>query len=86
MKTITITKDEYKNAVAEAILDMAIGDNSTNDKKMALLEIVVSSKFASVLEAKLSGEDKDEYAYSYIPSWAVDWRQRSECNHGTFAI
>ena len=56
MKTITITKDEYKNAVAEAILDMAIGDNSTNDKKMALLEIVVSSKFASVLEAKLFGE------------------------------
>ena len=60
MKTITITKDEYKNAVAEAILDMTIGDNSTNDKKMALLEIVVSSKFASVLEAKLFGEDKDE--------------------------
>lgn len=60
MKTITITKDEYKGAVAEAILDMTIGDNSTNDKKMALLEIVVSSKFASVLEAKLFGEDKDE--------------------------
>ena len=60
MKTITITKDEYKNAVAEAILDMTIGDNSTNDKKMALLEIVVSSKFGSVLEAKLFGEDKDE--------------------------
>lgn len=60
MKTITITKDEYKRAVAEAILDMTIGDNSTNDKKMALLEIVVSSKFASVLEAKLFGEDKDE--------------------------
>ena len=60
MKTITITKDEYKNTVAEAILDMTIGDNSTNDKKMALLEIVVSSKFASVLEAKLFGEDKDE--------------------------
>ena len=60
MKTITITKDEYKNAVAEAILDMTIGDNSTNDKKMALLEIVVSSKFASVLEAKLFVEDKDE--------------------------
>ena len=60
MKTITITKDEYKNAVGEAILDMTIGDNSTNDKKMALLEIVVSSKFASVLEAKLFGEDDDE--------------------------
>lgn len=60
MKTLTITKDEYKNTVAEAILDMTIGDNSTNDKKMALLEIVVSSKFASVLEAKLFGEDKDE--------------------------
>ena len=60
MNTITITKDEYKNAVGEAIVDMTIGDNSTNDKKMALLEIVVSSKFASVLEAKLFGEDKDE--------------------------
>ena len=60
MKTITIAKDEYKNAVGEAIVDMTIGDNSTNDKKMALLEIVVSSKFASVLEAKLFGEDKDE--------------------------
>ena len=60
MKTITITKDEYKNAVGEAIVDMTIGDNSTNDKKMALLEIMVSSKFASVLEAKLFGEDKDE--------------------------
>ena len=60
MKTITITKDEYKNAVGEAIVDMTIGDNSTNDKKMALLEIVVSSKFASALEAKLFGEDDDE--------------------------
>ena len=60
MKTITITKDEYKRAVAEAIVDMTIGDNSTNDKKMALLEIVVSSKFASALEAKLFGEDDDE--------------------------
>ena len=60
MKTITITQDEYKNAVGEAIVDMTIGDNSTNDKKMALLEIVVSSKFASVLEAKLFGEGDDE--------------------------
>ena len=60
MKTITITKDEYKRAVGEAIVDMTIGDNSTNDKKMALLEIVVSSKFASVLEAKLFGESDDE--------------------------
>ena len=60
MKTITITKDEYKKAVGEAIVDMTIGDNSTNDKKMALLEIVVSSKFASVLEAKLFGESDDE--------------------------
>ena len=60
MKTITITKDEYKNAVGEAIVDMTIGDNSTNDKKMALLEIVVSSKFATVLEAKLFGEGDDE--------------------------
>ena len=60
MKTITITKDEYKNAVGETIFDMIIGDNSTNDKKMALLEIVVSSKFAATLEAKLFGEGNDE--------------------------
>ena len=60
MKTITITKDEYKNAVGEAIVDMTIGDNSTNDKKMALLEIVVSTKLAKALEDKLFGEDKDE--------------------------
>ena len=60
MKTITITKDEFENAVGEAIVDMTIGGNSTNDKKMALLEIAVSSKFASVLEAKLFGESDDE--------------------------
>ena len=60
MKTITITKDEFKNVVGEAIVDMTIGDNSTNDKKMALLEIVVSSKFASVLESKLFGESDDK--------------------------
>lgn len=60
MKTITITKDEYKRAVGEAIIDMTIGDNSTNDKKMALLEIVVSSRFGKALEAKLFGEGDDE--------------------------
>ena len=60
MKTITITKDEYRRAVGEAILDMTIGDNSTNDKKMALLEIAVSSKFGTILEAKLFGEGDDE--------------------------
>ncbi len=60
MKTITITKDEYKNAVGEAIVDMTIGDNSTNDKKMALLEIMVSAKLAKALEDKLFGESDDE--------------------------
>ena len=60
MKTITITKDEYRNAVGEAIVDMTIGNNSTNDKKMALLEIVVSTKLAAALEAKLFGESDDE--------------------------
>ena len=60
MKTITITKDEYKNAVGEAIVDMIEEDNSTNDKKMALLEIVVSAKLAATLEAKLFGEGDDE--------------------------
>ena len=60
MKTLTITREEYRNTVGEAIVDMTIGDNSTNNKKMALLEIAVSSKFASVLEAKLFGEGDDE--------------------------
>ena len=60
MKTITITKDEYKRAVAEAIFDMTTEDDSTKDAKTALLEIVVSSKFATVLEAKLFGEGDDE--------------------------
>ena len=60
MKTITITKDEYKNAVAEAILDMTIGDNSTNDAKSVLVKIMVSAKLAATLEAKLFGEGDDE--------------------------
>ena len=60
MKTITITMEEYSNAVEEAIIDMTMGDNSINDKKMAWLESAVASKFATVLEAKLFGEDKDE--------------------------
>ena len=60
MKTITVTKDEYKRAVAETIIDMTTGDDSTNDKKMALLEIVVLTRFEKALEAKLFGEDKDE--------------------------
>ena len=60
MKTITITKDEYKRAVGEAIIDMTTEDDSTKKAEMTLLEIVVSSKFASVLEAKLFGESDDE--------------------------
>ena len=60
MKTITITKDEYKRAVGEAIIDMTTEDNSTKKAEIALLEIVVSSKLAAALEAKLFGEDKDE--------------------------
>lgn len=60
MKTITITKDEYKRAVGEAIIDMTTGENSTNNAERILLEIVVSSKLAAALEAKLFGEDKDE--------------------------
>lgn len=60
MKTITITKDEYKRAVGEAIIDMTTGDDSTKDAKTVLLEIVVSTKFAGVLEAKLFGESDDE--------------------------
>ena len=60
MKTITITKDEYKRTVGEAIIDMTTGENSTNNAERILLEIVVSTKLAAALEAKLFGEDKDE--------------------------
>lgn len=60
MKTITITKDEYKRAVAEAIIDMTEEDNSTNDAKSVLAKIAVSARFGKALEAKLFGEEKDE--------------------------
>ena len=60
MKTITITKDEYKRAVGEAIIDMTTEDDSTKKAEITLLEIVVSSKLAAALEAKLFGEDDDE--------------------------
>ena len=60
MKTITITKDEYKRAVAEAILAMTEEDNSTNDAKSVLVKIMVSAKLAATLEAKLFGEGDDE--------------------------
>lgn len=60
MKTITITKDEYKRAVGEAIIDMTEEDNSTNDAKSVLVKIMVSAKLAKALEDKLFGEDKDE--------------------------
>lgn len=60
MKTITITKDEYKRAVGEAIIDMTTGENSTNNAERILLEIVVSSKLAAALEAKLFGDGDDE--------------------------
>ena len=60
MKTITITKDEYKRAVGEAIIDMTTEDDSTKKAEITLLEIVVSSKLAAALEAKLFGEDDAE--------------------------
>lgn len=60
MKTITITKDEYKRAVAEAIIDMTTGEDSTNNAERILLEIVVSTKLAAALESKLFGESDDE--------------------------
>ena len=60
MKTITITKDEYKRAVGEAIIDMTSGEDSTNNAVRILLEIVVSTKLAKALEDKLFGEEKDE--------------------------
>lgn len=60
MKTITITKDEYKRAVTEAIIDMTEEDDSTNDAKSVLVKIMVSAKLAKALEDKLFGEDDDE--------------------------
>ena len=60
MKTITITKDEYKRAVGEAIIDMTTGEDSTNNAERILLEIVVSTKLAKALEAKLFGESDYE--------------------------
>ena len=60
MKTITITKDEYKRAVAEAIIDMTTGDDSTNNAERILIEIMVSTKLAVALEAKLFGDGDDE--------------------------
>ena len=60
MKTITITKDEYKRAVGEAIIDMTTGGDSAKDAKIVLLEIAVSTRFGKVLEAKLFGESDDE--------------------------
>ena len=60
MKTITITKDEYKRAAVEAIIDMTTGEDSTNNAERILLEIVVSAKLAAALEAKLFGESDDE--------------------------
>ena len=60
MKTITITKDEYKRAVGEAIIDMTTEDDSTNSAESILVKIAVSAKLASILEAKLFGESDDE--------------------------
>lgn len=60
MKTITITKEEYKNAVGEAIIDITTGENSTNSAESILVKIAVSAKLASILEAKLFGESDDE--------------------------
>ena len=60
MKTITITKDEYKRAVGDAIINMTTGEDSTNNAERILLEIVVSTKLAAALEAKLFGEGDDE--------------------------
>ena len=60
MKTITITKDEYKRAVGEAIIDMTTEHDSKKDAKLTLVEIAVSSKLSSFLETKLFGEGDDE--------------------------
>ena len=60
MKTITITKDEYKNAVADAVLELTTGDKSEKDPKLVMVELMIASRFSTVLETKLFGEDKDE--------------------------
>ena len=60
MKTITITRDEYKRAVGEAIIDITTEENSTNSAESILVKIAVSAKLASILEAKLFGDGDDE--------------------------
>ena len=60
MKTITITMEEYRNAVANAILELTIGDKSEKDPKLVMVELMLASRFSTDLEAKLFGEDKDE--------------------------
>ena len=60
MKTITITKDEYERAVADAIFDKTTENDSTKDAKMALYEMVISLRFAKAIEDKFFGEGDDE--------------------------
>ena len=60
MKTITITMEEYRNAVAAAILELTIGDKSEKDPKLVMVELMLASRFSTDLETKLFGEDKDE--------------------------
>ena len=60
MKTITITMEEYRNAVANAILELTIGDKSEKDPKLVMVELMLASRFSTDLETKLFGEDKDE--------------------------
>ena len=60
MKTLTITREEYRNAVADAVLELTTEDKSEKDPKLVMVELMIASKFSTVLEAKLFGEDKDE--------------------------
>ena len=60
MKTITITMEEYRNAVADAILELTTGDKSEKDPKLVMVELMIASRFSSELETKLFGESDDE--------------------------
>ena len=60
MKTITITRGEYRNAVTDATSELTTGDKSEKDLELVMVELMIASRFLTELETKLFGEDKDE--------------------------
>ena len=60
MKTLTITREEYRNAVADAVLELTTENKSEKDPKLVMVELLIASRFSTELETKLFGEGKDE--------------------------